>query len=326
MPAVYEISPCPACGESGHEAITGREEVRREMEELWDFHLRRLRPGVPPERLFDRVVFSQDPPLQVVACRGCGLIYRNPREKERVLVEEYASEETDPAVLGRLFRTQLAFCRRQAERLAPLSGTVTAGLEIGSYLGSFLAAAGERGWRFEGLDVNERATRFARERGLAASKGSLETAAGEQRHDVVAIWNCFEQLPDPRAAARAARRLLVPDGVLALRVPNGAFYARVRPHLGGPLRGIARALLAHNNLLGFPYRHGFSPASLSALLADAGFEVVAVYGDALVPTSDEWTRHWAAWEEALVKGALRSGASVGPAPWFEAYARPRPGS
>ena len=324
MSAVYEISACPACGGSDHDSVAGREAVEREVEDLWAFHLRRLRPGVPPERLMDRVVFSQNPPLQVVACRRCGLVYRNPREKERALVEEYAGEETDPEVLGRLFGTQIGFCRGQAGRLARWSGSVTAGLEIGSYLGSFLAAAKERGWRFEGLDVNERATAFARGRGLDATVGSLATAAGKGRHDVVAIWNCFEQLPDPREAALAARRLLTPGGLLALRVPNGAFYARVRRLLSGPLGGFARGLLAHNNLLGFPYRHGFSPGSLSALLEGAGFEVLAVHGDALVPVADEWTRRWARWEERLVKGALGAASPVAPTPWFEAYARARP--
>jgi hypothetical protein len=105
-----------------------------------------------------------------------------------------------------------------------------------------------------------------------------------------------------------------------VRVPNGAFYARfVRDASGkasapGPL---ARLLLAHNNLLGFPYRHGFTPSSLTRLVQDCGFEVIRVRGDALVPTADRWTRSWARIEERIVKSpALRWLA-----PWFEIYAR-----
>lgn len=322
--SVYEISPCPACGGSEHEALAGQAEVEREVQELWEFHLRRLKPGVPAERLFDRVVFSQAPPLRVVECRRCGLVFRNPRERAEALVEEYAAEEPDREALEGLFRNQLPACRAQARRLARLAGSVNAGLEVGSYLGSFLAAARERGWHFEGLDVNEGAVRFAREMGLAASVGSLEDAPPARRHDVVAIWNTFEQLPDPRRAARAARGLLDPGGLLVLRVPNGAFYARLRRLLGGSLGALARGLLAHNNLLGFPYRHGFSPASLGSLLERSGFEVVSVQGDALVPISDEWTRPWAGREERLVKRLLGALAAVGPAPWFEIYARARP--
>jgi hypothetical protein len=130
-------------------------------------------------------------------------------------------------------------------------------------------------------------------------------------------------LPDPRGAARAARALLKPNGVLAVRVPSGAFYAAFRRRLDGVAGPVARALLAHNNLLGFPYRHGYTVRSMSLLLEDTGFEVVRTYGDALVPVADEWTRGWAAAEERMVKGAMKALAAldIDGAPWFEVYAK-----
>jgi hypothetical protein len=75
------------------------------------------------------------------------------------------------------------------------------------------------------------------------------------------------------------------------------------------------AVLAHNNLLTFPYRFGFSPASLTRLLVDPGFTGADVVGDVLVPTADEWTRRWARIEERIVKPMTRAAM-----PWFEAYA------
>ena len=82
-------------------------------------------------------------------------------------------------------------------------------------------------------------------------------------------------------------------------------------------------MLAHSNLLGFPYRHGFTPGSLARLLEATGFAVTRTWGDALVPIADRWTRPWAALEERAVKRALRLVARVAPdaAPWFEVYAR-----
>jgi hypothetical protein len=91
--------------------------------------------------------------------------------------------------------------------------------------------------------------------------------------------------------------------------------------LDGPAAPIARALLAYNNLLGFPYRHGFNPESLERLVVAAGLEVVEVYGDTLVPLADRWTRRWAAEEERLLKRALRWLANDRASPWFELYAR-----
>ena len=117
--------------------------------------------------------------------------------------------------------------------------------------------------------------------------------------------------------------MLRPKGVLAIRVPNGAFYSTVRRRLNGVAGPVARALLAHNNLLGFPYRHGFTVRSMALLLEDTGFDVVGTHGDALVPIADEWTRGWAAAEERMIKTAMKAFAALDRdgAPWFEVYAK-----
>ena len=85
-------------------------------------------------------------------------------------------------------------------------------------------------------------------------------------------------------------------------------------------------MLAHNNLLTFPYRYGFTLRSLRRLLRDAGLSVVHVHGDTLVPVADEHTRTWARLEERAVKGTLRMlrALRLTPAtasPWLEVYAR-----
>ena len=200
------------------------------------------------------------------------------------------------------------------------------GLEVGSYVGGFLEAARARGWRMEGVDVNEGASEFARSRGFRVRTGTLEELAAGPRYRAVAIWNCFDQLAEPRAVVRAARERLLSGGLLAIRVPHGGCYAALRPLLTGPLRWGARVVLAHNNLLGFPYRHGFTPSSLGRLLREEGFRPVAVVGDTLAPIADRWTRGWAAREERAVKALLRRVRPVLPAPWFELYARVAPAS
>jgi hypothetical protein len=198
---------------------------------------------------------------------------------------------------------------------------------VGSYVGAFLAAARDAGWTFEGLDVNAHAAAFACRMGFRVTVGELD-AITNRRFDAVAIWNTFEQLPDPRAAAVAARRILNDGGTLALRVPNGQAYVVLRRALHGPFAPIARAVLIHNNLLPFPYRHGFTTSSLTRLLTDAGFGNVRFHGDTLVPIGDRWTRRWAIVEEHVIKTLLR-GALRGSrleqrySPWIEAYARAR---
>jgi SAM-dependent methyltransferase len=320
MTTRYEVAPCPACGSRAGEEIAGTAEIRVELEQLWAFHTRRVRGETPPHLLLDRAAFSQEPPLRLEGCRGCGMLFRNPRERPDELVETYSGEEPDEAVLRTLFETQRRSYAAQVRRLQRLIGRPGTGLEVGSYVGAFLAAATAQGWSFRGLDVNPRAVAFATALGLHAGAGAIEDADEDEAVDVVAFWNCFDQLPDPRSAARAARDRLRPGGLLAVRVPSGAFYRTWRKRLATPSAPLARALLAHSNLLGFPYRLGFTLDSLRLLLMDAGFGIEHVIGDALVPVADRWTRPWAAAEERVLKSLLRRLPPTR-APWLEVYAR-----
>lgn len=323
--ASYELTPCPICGRADADQVAGKEDIRREVEMLWAFHGRRLVPATPPARLSDRVAFSQRPPLNVVRCRGCGLVYRNPRECARELRDLYEHDAPALTAMESLHENQRAAYRVQARRLARALGRTGEGLEVGSYVGAFLAAAREAGWRFEGVDVNARVSDFARARGFTVTHGDLASVDPGRRWDAIAFWNCFDQLPDPVLAARQARALLRHGGIVAVRVPNGACYTALRRRLRGPAAPLARAILAHDNLLTFPYRLGFTPRALRVLLEGAGFTPLRTYGDPLVPIADEYTRPWAAVEERLLKTAIRAAARLprarALAPWIECYAR-----
>lgn len=320
----YELSPCPVCGAADGDEVADRDAIRAEIERLWAFHQRRLRAGTPPGALTDRVAFSQDPPLRLTACSVCGHVYRNPRERDVTLRRAY-DDAPDPSVLQALFDTQRDAYAAQARRLARVAGRRGRGLEVGSYVGGFLAAARDAGWDFEGVDVGTAASVFAGRQGFRVMHGEITDVAGDRPYDVVAVWNTFEQLYDSRAAVAAARRLLVAGGLLAVRIPNGAFYTRWRARLHGPLAPVAERVLAHNNLLGFPYRQGFTQGSLTRLLRDGGFDVVHTFGDTLVPIADRWTTRYGAIEERMVKRAERALQRAWRAPWVEVYARARNG-
>jgi SAM-dependent methyltransferase len=309
--------------------VAEAEDVRSEVEALWAHHQRRLRPDTPSERLIDRVAFSERPPFRLVQCKDCGLVYRNPMEREHELHVLYARQAPAPDAMLALHQTQLPAVRAQARELRRVLGRGGAGLEVGSYVGAFLAAARDRGLQVEGLDINADVNAFARSLGFVVHDGELSTFEPGRTYDAIAIWNTFDQLADPRAAVMAAYRLLAPGGVLAIRVPNGAYYAAQRRRLmrRNPIRRrAARALLAQNNLLSFPYRWGFTPRALSRLLAQAGFSVERLRGDVLVPIGDEWTRRWARLEEIAIKRVQALAAKRRPwlAPWFEVYARRPP--
>jgi len=322
----YELAHCAVCSSAESDEIVSIDEAKHEVELLWEYHQARLRADIPAEHLMDRVAFSQRPPLRLVRCHDCGLVYRNPVERASELAAIYEEDSPAEGVLRTLHDTQRPAYDAQAARLTEIFGRRGTGIEVGSYVGAFLAAARDAGWQFAGVDVNAETNAFTRSLGFQVHDGTIESLDPERRADVVAIWNCLDQLHDPASAVRAARAHLAPGGMLAVRVPNGACYAAFRPLLKSPLAAIAREWLAQNNLLGFPYRFGFTPTAVTRLVERNGMRVEHVFGDVLVPIADRWTRRWAALEERLVKRVIGAGARISRgdkplAPWFELYAR-----
>lgn len=322
----YEIAHCIVCGRRDAAVIAEADQLRSEVETLWQHHEQRLHSDTPTARLADRLSFSEPPPLRLVRCNDCGLVYRNPVERARDVASFYAEEGAGRDSFAALHASQLPTARAQARRIRSMLGRGGTGLEVGSYVGAFLVAARENGLSFDGLDVNPAVNEFVRGLGVCVHDGELGDHHAESLIDVLAIWNTFDQLPDPRAVAFDAWRRVRPGGLLAIRVPNGDFYARAHHTLTNGdrvSRRIAGAMMAQNNLLGFPYRWGFTVGSLERLLSDAGFCVLQVRGDVLVPTADEWTRIWARWEERLFKRAMSAVVRARPgwAPWLEIFAK-----
>src|SRR5205823_4507178 len=102
--------------------------------------------------------------------------------------------------------------------------------------------------------------------------------------ECVAIWNTFDQLPEPEPTLAAARRLLRPNGLLAVRIPNGRCFRTLTAwerRLGSPLRGWLHAAMAWNNLMAFPYLYGYSLRTLDRLLARYGFTRTTAQPDTL---------------------------------------------
>jgi hypothetical protein len=326
MPTTYELTACAVCSSSTAQELLSIDDAKAEIEELWEYHQKRLYPDIPADHLMDRVAFSQRAPLRLVRCDDCGLVYRNPVERAAEVAEIYEEEGLDEKVLRALHDTQRPAYDAQSARLTEIFGRRGTGIEVGSYVGAFLAAARDAGWGFAGVDVNAQTNDFTRSLGFQVDDGTIESLDADRRADVVAIWNCLDQLADPASAVRSARSHLASGGMLAVRVPNGACYAAFRPLLRSPLAGLAREWLAQNNLLGFPYRYGFTPTALTQLVERNGMRVEQVVGDVLVPIADRWTRRWAALEERLVKRVIGAGARISRgdkplAPWFELYAR-----
>ena len=69
-------------------------------------------------------------------------------------------------------------------------------VEVGSFVGGFLAAGRQCGWSMLGVDPGKQVTDFCRSRELPVYCGTLDDAPiSSNSVDAVVIWNTFDQLP-----------------------------------------------------------------------------------------------------------------------------------
>jgi len=339
--AVPLLDACTVCGATARSEIQSAAAIAAQLEWLERFHRRRLKPSSPRRQraaLEDRADFTQDEPRAIVSCRACGLVFRHPRRSPAAVERDYAEDRYGEARLRTLAAGQAHaydekiatlgrwFARRRQVRV----------VEVGSFVGGFLSAARAAGWDAVGVDPGEEVVSFCRARDLAVHQGTIdELTLAPGSVDAVAIWNTFDQIADPEPTLVAATRLLRPGGILALRVPNGRFFADAMarlPHDSEVRRRLRLLMLAWNNLIGFPYLQGYTVGTLDRLLAAHGFDRLCVVPDTLLPLADGDTRRWAALEERFVKRLCRLAwnrqvdgpARWAAAPWLDLYCR-RPG-
>lgn len=135
-------------------------------------------------------------------------------------------------------------------------------LEIGCGGGWMLKAFSDIGWTVMGIERSVQEVQQARSRfGLPVFVGDLSAFRQGARFDVIIMFHVIEHISDPTAVLRHCARLLKPQGVLIVAVPNlASWQARIFGsrwfHLDVPRH------LIH-----------FTPRSLTAVLAQSGFDV-----------------------------------------------------
>ena len=142
--------------------------------------------------------------------------------------------------------------------------------------------------------------------------------------DGVFVWNCFEQVPEPRPLLREIRRVARPGALVVVRTPNAFFYEICESMLGAS--EFALKAMAYNNLLGFPYLYGYSSRTLNQLVASEGFEVEGMLNSELITLPLPEMPDWVAEESAAVSAAIRKMNEAAPqglltGPWIELYYR-----
>jgi 2-polyprenyl-3-methyl-5-hydroxy-6-metoxy-1,4-benzoquinol methylase len=140
-------------------------------------------------------------------------------------------------------------------------------LDIGCSFGLFLKTAKDRGYKVQGLELNEKAAAYGREKfGIPIEAKLLEDCRfPDASFDVVSMFGVIEHLPHPVEVISEIRRILKPGGMFVGRCPNVASLVCMI------LRGEARTFTARVHL------SYFSERTLAHLLRDkVGFVDVRI--------------------------------------------------
>lgn len=136
-------------------------------------------------------------------------------------------------------------------------------LDVGLGSGAFMELAQAGGWTATGVDLDHRAVKNARAKGLDAIYGGIETLATKcETFDYITISHVIEHVYDPVSVLECAYRLLKPGGRIWIETPN--WRAVGRRIYGRAWRGLE------------PPRHLvlFTWDTLGVLLERAGFRNV----------------------------------------------------
>jgi len=206
-----------------------------------------------------------------VKCVSCGLVYQNPRptfvEMAAHYPPDYESYAPEPDAENSSWLLRQAIRYGVAKRCRYVTRYKHSGrlLDVGCATGIFLQGIRNCGnWEPYGVEINGHVAHIAQEHGLDVRLGMLEQAGfADGFFDVVTLWDVLEHLHDPAGSLREIYRILKPDGLLVIRVPNASswdsrLFGRYWAGLDSPR-----------------HLYVFTPVTLDALLAANHFQSIA---------------------------------------------------
>ncbi|MCK4554848.1 class I SAM-dependent methyltransferase [Candidatus Parcubacteria bacterium] len=180
-----------------------------------------------------------------VRCDKCTFVYVNPRMREKEVVKFYNSEAPSNArALDFLSSPKQQEIDKEMyiELLNKIKNKVPQGkiLDVGSSFGLFLKTAKDLGYKVHGLELNEAAANYGKEKyGITIEPKLLEDCDfNDNTFDIVTMFGVIEHLFNPVEIVKEARRILKPGGLFIGRCPNvQGFVYMVLHELGRTFTG-----------------------------------------------------------------------------------------
>jgi len=171
-------------------------------------------------------------------CNKCNFVYQNPQPVFEFTEEIYDGEHYHERYIKSEYiylpasRIYLEHIRKDLPQVCAVKSD-TLILDVGCGIGYFLHLAHEDGFNVLGADISKWAGVYAKQKfGLDVITGNfLEMQLGENKFDIVTLWQTIEHLPDPNLFLDKIFHILKPGGYVCIATPDvnswiARFYKR----------------------------------------------------------------------------------------------------
>ena len=201
----------------------------------------------------------------LLRCSRCRLVWANDVPEADAHVQAVGDSQVytnDQLAKRTFFRRRGHELLEAIERIQGRPGRL---LDVGCGIGTELEVARDRGWQAKGIELSASSLKIAKASGLDVMAVPLADAGfASASFDCVTVNHALEHIPRVRPLLAEVRRVLRPDGLLFISVPNLDAW----PHRVG----------AHRLGLAFNDDHYlfFTPSTLDRLLRTAGFSIMGI--------------------------------------------------
>lgn len=160
-------------------------------------------------------------------CVSCGFKFTNPRPEEEKLGDYYKSEEyvshsnTNKGLINSAY--QMVRKYTLLKKLQMISKFYKTGeiLDIGCGTGEFLKTFKDAKWQTLGIEPSPDVRKMAIENyGLDVREEAEIKNLEASNFDIITMWHVLEHVPDLNDRIEDLKRLIKPNGVIVIAVPN----------------------------------------------------------------------------------------------------------
>ena len=169
--------------------------------------------------------------FKLVKDEKSNLLITSPRPFAEDLMGFYESEnyishtDTKKTLLDKVYQSVRKYTlKSKVRKIKNVKSKISSILDIGCGTGDFLATCAKNNWQVFGVEPNDKARAISiqktNSKAIYNSILTLENKNPKQKFDIITLWHVLEHVPNLEDYITSLKKLLQPDGVLIVAVPN----------------------------------------------------------------------------------------------------------